>query len=47
MLLFSLLQVVWPSPEVGMGFAIGLTFAVCSFREGALAPKRSKVRSPD
>ena len=43
MLLFSLLQLAWPSPEVGIGFAIGLTFAVCSFREGTLAPKRTKA----
>jgi hypothetical protein len=43
MLLLCLLSLVWPSPEVGLGFAIGLTFATMAFREGEPAPKRRKV----
>jgi hypothetical protein len=43
MLLLSLLQLVWPSPETGMGFALGLTFATIAFREGVPAPKRTKA----
>jgi hypothetical protein len=43
MLFLQLLHVVWPAPEVGIGFTLGLTFAMVNFREGKLAPKRKKV----
>jgi hypothetical protein len=43
MLLLQLLRVVWPTPEVGIGFTLGLTFAMVNFREGKLAPKHKKV----
>lgn len=43
MLFLQLLHVVWPAPEVGIGFTLGLTFAMVNVREGKLAPKRKKV----
>ncbi|HEU4537627.1 MAG TPA: hypothetical protein VFS00_26085 [Polyangiaceae bacterium] len=43
MLLLRLLQLAWPSPEVGMGFALGLAFTTMTFRESLPAPKRRKV----
>jgi hypothetical protein len=43
MLFLRLLQLAWPTPEVGVGFAIGLTFATMAFREARPAPKRTKI----
>jgi hypothetical protein len=43
MLFLWLLQIAWPTPEVGVGFAVGLTFALMNFREARPAPKRDKA----
>ncbi len=43
MLFLWLLQLAWPAPEAGLGFALGLTFATLSFREGEPATRRKKV----